>query len=290
MNTMSVSPNPKLAWLAKVPYSPIFKGENHIKFATENGMLNYYVSTGTFLYDGGCKLGAGVPALFSMLGIVNDTPDNGNFDMAEPKSHKVSKPVIEAPIDMPKAFTVPQQNMPKAFTIPQQNMYKGHQVYRLKYKKLEENAFPPKKTRLSDAGIDLFANAECEWTRHGKQWYTIVKTGIALEIPLGYYLATAPRSSVLFEHKISTYHSVLDTGYLGEVTFLCHSFSESKPQFIDIGERIAQVVLVPIPLIDTEFEEVTELPIHSDRGNKGFGSSGEIHKAYEESELPFDMN
>lgn len=115
--------------------------------------------------------------------------------------------------------------------------------------------------------------------------YTIVKTGIALEIPLGFYLATAPRSSVLFEHKISTYHSVLDTGYLGEITFLCHSFSENKPQTIEIGERIAQVVLVPIPLIDTEFEEVTELPIHSDRGNKGFGSTGNIYNAFDGSEL-----
>lgn len=278
IQTMSPKANPKLAWLKNIPYDPIFKSDNHIKFSTEKGMLNYYVSTGTFLFDGGSKLGNGVMALYELMGVKAEQAEYNELEIEQ--SHKISPPQIEKPTSI----------YPQMKTVPTQNMYKGHPVHRLKYKRLIGDAIPPKKTRLSDAGIDLFANVQCEWTRHGKQWYTIVKTGIALEIPLGYYLATAPRSSVLFEHKISTYHSVLDTGFLGEITFLCHSFSENQPQLIDVGERIAQVVLVPIPLIDTEFEEVTDLPLHSDRGNKGFGSTGDIHKVFDESELPFDLD
>lgn len=280
IQTMKPTQNPKLAWIKNIPYDPIFKSENHIKFSTERGMLNYYVSTGTFLFDGGSKLGSGVQALYELMGVKVKVRENNGFDMSpNEQSHKISPPIKEE-IE-PLAYK--GKNEPS-------DLYKGLPVYKLKFKKLEEDAKPPQKSRLADAGIDLFANTKCEWTRHGKQWYTVVKTGIALEIPLGHYLATAPRSSVLFEHKISTYHSVIDTGYLGEITFLCHSFSENKPQFIEVGERIAQVVLVPIPLVDTEFEEVIDLPIHSDRGNKGFGSTGDIHKVFDESEIPFDID
>jgi len=144
---------------------------------------------------------------------------------------------------------------------------------RLRYKKLRAIAFPPEKSRILDAGMDFKCIKPLKWVKTGVGYTATAYTGIAMEIPMGYYLATAPRSSVLFKQKISVYHSVLDTGYLGELTFFLHYIGQGTPPEIDIGHKIAQCVLIQTPVISTEFEEVDDLPIYGDRGVKGFGSS-----------------
>lgn len=145
---------------------------------------------------------------------------------------------------------------------------------RLRYKKLEHDAYPPEKSRLLDAGMDFRCNWDLKWNKTGVGYTATASTGLAMEIPMGYYLATAPRSSVLFKQKISVYHSVLDTGYLGELTFFLHYIGEGTPPVIEKGHKIAQCVLIQTPMISTEFEEVDDLPIYGDRGERGFGSSG----------------
>ena len=249
---------------------------NHIKIRELNGAncINFYPSTGSFNPDGEKSAGKGINELMDYLGV--DDPNGLDIDTQ-------INPEIKTVEDQQRAETKDNQT-PQHIGYTHLN-FKSQPLLRLKYKRLDKNAFPPRKTRVTDAGIDLHALEEAIWHQHGYQWFTIMKTGIALEIPPGFYLATAPRSSSLFGEKVSTFHSVLDTGYKGEVTFLCHSFSETRPSSIKRGDRAAQVILVPVPLVDTSFDEVAELPDHSDRNHLGFGSSGDtINKFIEEED------
>jgi len=145
----------------------------------------------------------------------------------------------------------------------------------LRYKKLSDNALAPLRGRFEDAGIDFRLSRDIEWQQTDKGlWFGIAHTGIALEIPRGYYLATAPRSSMLFKKHITVFHSIIDSGYTGEITFYLFHIGSGMPPEIQIGDKIAQCVLIQTPIIHTEFEEVDTLPEWSDRGNEGFGSSG----------------
>lgn len=145
----------------------------------------------------------------------------------------------------------------------------------LKFKKLDKNAQPPHKTYITDGGIDLFSLTDVEWNDGKGYHFATVRTGIALEVPTGFMLVPAPRSSVLFEKHISPFVSVIDAGFLGEVTFLLFHPGIEKPQSIKKGDKVAQVTLIPIPIVDCSFEEVDNLPNHhSARGYSGFGSTG----------------
>ena len=146
---------------------------------------------------------------------------------------------------------------------------------RLRYKRLTDRSMPPLKSRIEDAGIDFKCSEPVEWVMRGDgSFYAIARTGIAIEIPRSYYLQTAPRSSMLFQHNVAVFASVIDTGYTGEITFLLHYLGDKTPPPIDRGSKVAQCVLVQVPMIDTVFEEVDVLPKYSSRDNKGFGSSG----------------
>ena len=252
---------------------------NHVKIRKSNGAncINFYPSTGSFNPDGEKSAGRGINELMDYLGV----EDPNGLDIPEISINSKMR-TIE---DQQRIEAKAKENHTSQHVGHAHLNFKSQPLLRLKYKRLDKDAFPPRKTRVTDAGIDLHALEEATWHQHGNQWFTVIKTGIALEIPPGFYLATAPRSSSLFGEKVSTFHSVLDTGYKGEVTFLCHSFSETRPNPIKRGDRAAQVVLVPVPLVDTSFDEVAELPDHSDRNHLGFGSSGDtINKFIEEED------
>ena len=152
---------------------------------------------------------------------------------------------------------------------------------KLKFSKAHKNALPPHKTYETDAGIDLFALEDVEWDITKGYNIAHVKTVICLEIPRGFVLIPAPRSSMLFGEHVSPFVSIIDAGYLGEVTFLLFNFGNVPPNPIKRGQKVAQVVLLPIPEISCTFEEVNILPSHSSRGYAGFGSTSE--------ESPFDI-
>jgi len=146
---------------------------------------------------------------------------------------------------------------------------------KIKFKKLSDKAFSPVKSRVTDAGIDFKLSRPLEWIKNDNNlWFAIARTDVAVEVPMGYYLSTAPRSSMLFNKHIAVFHSVIDSGYQGEVTFLLWYLGSGKPPKIEVGDKIAQGVLIPVPMIHTELEEVDELPVWSDRGHNGFGSTG----------------
>lgn len=100
----------------------------------------------------------------------------------------------------------------------------------------------------------------------------MVPTGIAVAIPEGHAGLVAPRSGLAARHGISVVNGpgVVDAGYRGELKVILINHGD-ETVLLGRGDRVAQLVVVPIVLAD--LEEVAELPV-SERGHGGFGSTG----------------
>lgn len=141
----------------------------------------------------------------------------------------------------------------------------------VKIKKLDESAQIPKYSKPGDAGLDLIATG----IEQEDVLQVIYNTGLAVEIPEGYFGLILPRSSI-FKYNLSLSNSVglIDSGYRGELKFIFNKEAfKTKEGFkkYKIGDRIGQLVIMPYPKINLiEVEELTD----SERGLGGFGSSG----------------
>ncbi len=136
---------------------------------------------------------------------------------------------------------------------------------RIRIKKVHENAVVPKYAHFGDAGVDLVAVRKWK-DKHGNTCYG---TGLAMEIPIHHVGLLFPRSSVSkTDLRLCNSVGVIDSGYRGEIMVKFDNLGDSHYQ---VGDRVAQLILVPIPSV--QFVEVTNLP-KSDRGEGGFGSSG----------------
>lgn len=131
--------------------------------------------------------------------------------------------------------------------------------------KLVAEAVVPRYGKPGDAGMDLTAismtvNKELAYAEYG--------TGIAVAIPEGFVGLVFPRSSISDTAMMLTNSvGVIDSGYRGEIKARYRCFDKREYK---VGDRIAQLIIIPLPTI--EFEEVTELSL-SDRGDTGFGST-----------------
>jgi len=140
---------------------------------------------------------------------------------------------------------------------------------KVKVKKLHADAVVPKFGKPGDAGADLTATS-IDTSRGGQVVYG---TGIAVEIPEGMVGLVFPRSSVRnFPLIMSNSVGVIDSGYRGEVMVTFNL--TTKEWFADlykVGDRIAQLIIMPVPLI--EYMIVNELS-ETERGTSGHGSTG----------------
>ena len=140
---------------------------------------------------------------------------------------------------------------------------------KVKFKKVNPDVkHGPEKAHADDAGFDLWCYSVDEDRTRGIVSYG---TGIAVEIPEGYVGLLVPRSSV---YKVQLQQAngvgVIDSGYRGELVFKYRVVQPHIKRY-GIGERIGQLVILPIP--EVEMEEVDELS-PSDRNTSGFGSTG----------------
>ena len=141
----------------------------------------------------------------------------------------------------------------------------------IKIKKLSENAIIPTRGSEYAAGYDLYActNSPIIITPHE----TIkVGTGLAIEIPEGYFGAIFARSGLATKQGLRPANcvGVCDSDYRGEYIVALHNDTDI-PQTINPMERIAQLVIMPF--LEIEFNEVNELE-NTKRGDGGFGSTG----------------
>ena len=141
----------------------------------------------------------------------------------------------------------------------------------VRVKKLKEAAILPTYGSAEAAGADLYACLEASVVVAPGET-VFVPTGIAMEVPKGCAGLVFARSSLGAKRGLAPANKVgvIDSDYRGEFFVALHNHGK-LPQEIAHGERIAQLLLVPV--FTPGFTEVTEL---SDtlRGSGGFGSTG----------------
>lgn len=137
----------------------------------------------------------------------------------------------------------------------------------IRIKKISDVATTPTKSYgPSEGGYDLYA-AEEAVIQSGS--VAKIKTGIAMEIPLGYSGFIWPRSS-MGSNGTDIYGGLVDSSYRGEIV-VCIYNGCGSPYMVNIGERCAQIVIQKTPHF--ELIEVDELD-KTNRGDAGLGSSG----------------
>lgn len=135
--------------------------------------------------------------------------------------------------------------------------------------RLHVDAVIPVYAKDGDAGLDLTAVSKkiVDEKDHG---YISYGTGLAMEIPKGFVGLIFPRSSIsktglLLANAVG----VVDSGYRGEIECRFKFISGAKDYAV--GDKVAQLIVIPIPSVDfTLVEKLSD----SDRGTGGFGSTG----------------
>lgn len=142
----------------------------------------------------------------------------------------------------------------------------------VKIKKICENATLPKYATEFSAGADLCACC-CEGDVEIRPGETVlIRTGLAMEIPVGYAGMIFARSGLATKRGLAPANKVgvVDADYRGEVMVALHNHSK-ETQIIAHGERIAQLVVMPF--LAASFVEAESLA-DTVRGAGGFGSTG----------------
>ena len=138
-------------------------------------------------------------------------------------------------------------------------------------KRLSNDVALPKYETEGSSGLDLAANIDKQIKiLPGRS--EIISTGLAVAIPKNFEIQIRPRSGLAAKSSISVLNTpgTIDSDYRGELKVILFNHGD-KEFIINNGDRIAQMVLVPI--LKVQFEEVQDLP-ETMRGSGGFGSTG----------------
>lgn len=128
----------------------------------------------------------------------------------------------------------------------------------------------PRQANVGDAGVDLYARQDAVLAANGGR--TLMPTGIAIAIPIGYAGFVLPRSGLALHNGISVVNApgLIDSHYRGELKVVLLNTDATRPYHVYRGDRIAQLVIQKV-------EEVNWIEVDSldsnDRGG-GFGHSG----------------
>lgn len=149
----------------------------------------------------------------------------------------------------------------------------GFSFMKIKIKRLTESAKVPAAGSSRAAGYDIFADLEnaVDITPGETK---MIPTGIAMEIPDGYFGAVFARSGLAVRENLRPANcvGVVDSDYRGEFFIALHNDGNAVRTVVP-GERIAQLVV--IPYLSVSFEETERLE-ETARGAGGFGSTGKM--------------
>ena len=128
----------------------------------------------------------------------------------------------------------------------------------------------PQRTHADDAGLDLASAEELVIPPGGR---ALVDTGLAIALPPGTVGMVCPRSGLAARHGVTVLNGpgIVDAGYRGPVKVALHNTDPSEPFALQVGDRIAQLVVVPF--LAPALQEVEDLD-ETERAAGGFGSSG----------------
>ena len=141
---------------------------------------------------------------------------------------------------------------------------------KIKIKNQSTHKLPAYET-ISSAGMDLRANISAPIVLKPLE-RTIIKTGLSVELPIGFEAQVRPRSGLAAKHGLTVLNSpgTIDADFRGEIGVILVNLSAVEFKIED-GERIAQLVIAKHEHI--QWLEVQNLNKTS-RGEGGFGSTG----------------
>jgi len=139
---------------------------------------------------------------------------------------------------------------------------------KLKVQKLDPSAKIPSYAYEGDAGMDLFS---IENTVIAPGEKTTIRTGLKLAIPQGYAGFVWDKSGLALKHHLKTMAGVVDSNYRGELLVVLTNLGKDEYN-IEKGSKIAQLVIKSVENPDIEEGEIGD---ETDRGEGGFGSSGD---------------
>lgn len=132
--------------------------------------------------------------------------------------------------------------------------------------KLDPGAYLPERAHEMDGGLDLRAPVAAVVPARGS---AVIDTGVHVELPLGTAGLLVSKSGLNVRHDITS-EGLIDAGYSGSIVVKLYNNGDT-PYYIDRGDKISQLVVIPVCLLKLEI--VTELD-ETARGAKGFGSTG----------------
>ena len=146
---------------------------------------------------------------------------------------------------------------------------------KLGIKRLSPGSLFPLRGSGQAIGLDLHS---VQLDKNGQSYKTLlqphkvnlISTGIALEIPEGYYGRIAPRSGLSIK-GVDVLAGVIDRDYTGEIKVVLINHTEDVV-IINHQDRIAQLIMEKADIL--EIKPIDELS-QTNRGSKGFGSTGE---------------
>jgi dUTP pyrophosphatase len=137
----------------------------------------------------------------------------------------------------------------------------------LRFKKLETNATLPTRGSAQAAGLDLYS---IEDVLIDPKQRALVRTGLAVAIPEGYYGRVAPRSGLAVKKGLDVLAGVIDADYRGEIRCALYNSGDETidlPAASKICQLIIEKIITPSAVWADEISE-------TDRGRGGFGSTG----------------
>lgn len=132
--------------------------------------------------------------------------------------------------------------------------------------KLDEGATMPTRAHEADAGLDIYSRETAiVYNRESR----VFDTGLHIELPKNSVGFLKSKSGLYMKHGITS-EGVVDEGYTGSIRVKLINHSD-VPYVVNKGDKISQLVILPI--LKPELEVVDSLE-ETERGSKGFGSSG----------------
>ena len=142
---------------------------------------------------------------------------------------------------------------------------------------LDKGAKMPTRAHETDAGLDLYTPHNVVVKRSGAYaedgavsiGYATIDTGVHVEIPKGFVGFIKSKSGLNVKRGLIA-EGVIDSGYTGSIVVKLYNLT-NVPHYFEAGDKIAQLVLLPI--ITPQLELVDSLE-ETERGDNGFGSTG----------------
>ncbi len=138
--------------------------------------------------------------------------------------------------------------------------------------KILDSSIPkPAYAKAGDAGLDLRSRIDVVIAPGKRQ---LVPTGIAIAIPEGFAGFVQPRSGLALKKGLTIVNTpgLIDSGYRGELGVIALNTDTDEPIVIAKGDRIAQLVIQEVPVVDLIVVDELDKTF---RGETGFGSSGD---------------